>query len=89
MGWSWVLGYPEFIDGGIVSAPNLAFYTKDGYRVENEGVAPDIEVEQLPELVIQGKDPQLDKALEIALQQLKENPPKQMERPPYPIKTKN
>ena len=84
-----VLGYPEFIDGGIVSAPNLAFYTKDGYRVENEGVAPDIEVEQLPELVIQGKDPQLDKALEIILQQLKENPPKQMERPPYPIKTKN
>jgi tricorn protease len=84
-----VLGYPEFIDGGIVSAPNLAFYTKDGYRVENEGVAPDIEVEQLPELVIQGKDPQLDRALEIVLKQLKKNPPKQIERPPYPIKTKS
>lgn len=83
-----VLGYPEFIDGGIVSAPNLAFYTKDGYRVENEGVAPDIEVEQLPELVIKGHDPQLEKALEIVMKQLKENPPKVMQRPAYPDKTK-
>ncbi|AWX45300.1 Protein TolB [Flagellimonas maritima] len=84
-----VLGYPEFIDGGVVTAPNLAFYTKDGFRVENEGVAPDIEVEQLPELVIKGQDPQLEKAIEIVLKQLKENPPKQMERPAYPIKTKS
>jgi tricorn protease len=84
-----VLGYPEFIDGGIVTAPNVAFYTKDGFRVENEGVAPDIEVEQLPEAVVKGRDPQLEKAIEIALKQLKENPPKVMERPEYPIKTKN
>lgn len=84
-----VLGYPEFIDGGVVTAPNLAFYTKDGFRVENEGVAPDVEVEQLPELVIKGQDPQLEKALEIVLRQLKENPPKDMKRPPYPIKTKS
>ncbi len=84
-----VLGYPEFIDGGIVTAPNLAFYTEDGFRVENEGVAPDVEVEQLPELVSKGSDPQLEKAIEIALKQLKENPPKEMVRPPYPIRTKN
>ena len=84
-----VLGYPEFIDGGIVTAPNLAFYTKNGFRVENEGVAPDIEVEQWPELVIKGQDPQLEKAIEVALKELKENPPKTIERPDYPIKTKN
>jgi len=84
-----VLGYPEFIDGGIVTAPNVAFYTKDGFRVENEGVAPDIEVEQLPEAVVKGGDPQLEKAIEVALKELKENPPKVMERPEYPIKTKN
>ena len=83
-----VLGYPEFIDGGIVSAPNLAFYTEDGFRVENEGVAPDIEVEQLPELVVKGQDPQLEKALEIVMKQLKENPPKTIPRPPYPDKSK-
>lgn len=84
-----VLGYPEFIDGGVVTAPNLAFYTENGFRVENEGVAPDIEIEQLPELVIKGHDPQLEKAIEIALKQLKENPPKVMKRPAYPDKTKN
>lgn len=84
-----VLGYPEFIDGGIVTAPNVAFYTEDGFRVENEGVAPDIEVEQLPEQVINGQDPQLEKAIEVALKELKENPPKVMKRPAYPIKSEN
>lgn len=84
-----VLGYPEFIDGGIVTAPNLAFYTEDGYRVENEGVAPDIEIEQWPEQVIKGQDPQLEKAIEIALKELKANPPKVMKQPAFPIKTKN
>ncbi len=84
-----VLGYPEFIDGGIVTAPNVAFYSEEGFRVENEGVAPDVEVEQWPELVIKGRDPQLEKAIEIVLKQLKENPPKKVARPPYPNKTKN
>jgi len=81
-----VLGYPEFIDGGSVTAPNVAFYNENGYRIENEGVAPDIEVEQWPELLINGHDPQLEKAIEIVLEQLKANPPKEMKRPPYPIK---
>lgn len=84
-----ILGYPEFIDGGIVTAPNLAFYDEKGFGIENEGVAPDIEVEQWPAEVIKGKDPQLEKAIEVVLEQLKANPPKKMETPPYPIKTKN
>jgi len=84
-----VLGYPEFIDGGIVTAPNVAFYSDKGFRVENEGVAPDIEVEQWPELVIKGHDPQLEKAIEIAMKQLKANPTKKVKRPAYPNKTKN
>ena len=84
-----VLGYPEFIDGGVVTAPNVAFYSENGFRIENEGVPPDVEVEQLPELVIKGQDPQLEKAIDIVLKQLKENPEKKMVRPAYPIKTKN
>jgi len=84
-----VLGYPEFIDGGVVTAPNVAFYSENGFRIENEGVAPDIEVEQWPELVIKGHDPQLEKAIEIAVKGLEENPPKKMVRPAYPDKTKN
>ncbi|TPN84759.1 S41 family peptidase [Aquimarina algicola] len=79
-----VLGFPEFIDGGSVTAPNVAIWTEDGFIVENVGVAPDIEVEQLPSEVIQGKDPQLEKAIEIILKELEQNPPKEYKRPPYP-----
>src|SRR5690606_9001296 len=79
-----VLGYPEFIDGGSVTAPNVAFYTEEGFRVENEGVAPDVEVEQWPADVIAGKDPQLEKAIEIVLKQLQENPPVKTPSPVFP-----
>lgn len=84
-----VLGYPEFIDGGSVTAPNVAFYSENGFRIENEGVAPDIEVQQTPKEVIAGKDPQLEKAIEVILDELKINPSKKIQRPDYPIKTKN
>jgi len=84
-----ILGFPEFIDGASVTAPNLAIWTKDGFIVENVGVAPDIEVEQTPKDVINGHDPQLEKAIEIVLKQLAENLPVEPTRPPYPVKYKN
>jgi tricorn protease len=56
--------------------------------VENEGVPPDIEVEQTPADVIAGRDPQLDKAIEVALKQLDENPQPSPKRPPYPVRVK-
>jgi len=84
-----VLGFPEFIDGASVTAPNVGIWTTDGFIVENVGVAPDVQVEQWPKDVINGHDPQLEKAIEIALKQLEENPPVEPQRPPYPIKNKN
>jgi tricorn protease len=81
-----ILGFPEFIDGGSVTAPNVAIWTKDGFVVENVGIAPDIEVEQWPSDVINGRDPQLEKAIEVALKKLEENPPEEPVRPPYPVK---
>lgn len=40
---------PLLIDGGFITAPRGGLYTRDGeWAVENEGVAPDIEVEQTP-----------------------------------------
>ncbi|MEH6658214.1 S41 family peptidase [Leeuwenhoekiella marinoflava] len=84
-----VLGYPEFIDGGIVTAPNVAFYNEDGFGIENVGTPPDVEVEQTPKEVISGKDPQLEKAIDIILKQLKENPPKELSTPTYPNKTRD
>jgi tricorn protease len=82
-----VLGFPILMDGGSITAPNLAIWTpEDGWVVENEGVAPDIEVEQTPADVIAGRDPQLEKAIEVALAELKKTPPTHPKRPAYPVK---
>lgn len=83
-----ILGFPEFIDGGSVTAPNLAIWTKDGFIVENVGVPPDIEVEQTPSEVIRGRDPQLEKAIAVALEELKKNPPEEPARPAHPVRVK-
>jgi tricorn protease len=82
------LGYPVLIDGGYITAPNLAIWTEDGFIVENVGISPDIEVEQEPAEVINGKDPQLEKAIEIVLQELKKKPSGNPVRPPYPVKAR-
>jgi tricorn protease len=83
-----ILGFPVLMDGGTVTAPNLAIWSPDkGWVVENEGVPPDIEVEQTPADVINGKDPQLEKAIQIALDDLKKNPQSKPKRPTYPVKT--
>jgi len=81
-----ILGYPDLLDGGMVTAPNVGIWTKDGFIVENVGVAPDVEVIQTPADMIKGVDPQLQKAIEIALEQLKKNPPVEPVRPPLPVK---
>jgi tricorn protease len=78
-----ILGFPDFIDGGGITAPNLAIWTEDGWIVENEGVPPDVEVEQTPADVIAGRDPQLEKAIAMALDELKKHPPATPVRPPY------
>jgi tricorn protease len=81
-----VLGFPEFIDGGSVTAPNLAFYDEKGFGIENVGTPPDVEVEQWPEDVIKGRDPQLEKAIQIVMDELKKNPVKKMVEPVAPVK---
>jgi tricorn protease len=83
-----ILGFPPLLDGGFVMAPNLAFWTDEGFIVENEGVAPDVEVEQTPADVIAGRDPQLEKAIEVVLKQLAENPPPTFRRPAYPVRAR-
>jgi len=82
------LGFPELMDGGGVTAPNLAIWTEDGFIVENVGIAPDIEVEQLPAEIIKGRDPQLEKAIEVALKELEKNPQPKPVRPAYPVRVR-
>ncbi|HEU4712308.1 MAG TPA: PDZ domain-containing protein [Pyrinomonadaceae bacterium] len=76
------LGFPPTIDGGGITAPNLAFYNMKGeWDVENIGVAPDIEVEYSASEVIKGRDPQLERAVQEALKLLEQNPVKRVPRP--------
>lgn len=80
-----ISGYPTLMDGGNVTAPNFAIWDPEkGFIVENEGVPPDYDVDMLPQLVNAGKDPQLEKAIELALEALKKEPKKEIKRPEYP-----
>ncbi|MDD5562656.1 MAG: PDZ domain-containing protein [Thermoanaerobaculaceae bacterium] len=79
-------GYPLLMDGGRITAPRWAIYGLAGkWEVENEGIAPDVEVEQDPKLVREGHDPQLERAVQTVLDLLAKNPPPTFERPPYPV----
>lgn len=83
-----ILGFPVLMDGGYVTAPNIAIWTEEGWVVENEGVPPDHEVEQKPAKVIAGHDPQLEKAIELVMAELDRNPPPKLRRPPYPVRVR-
>ena len=76
------IGVPTTIDGGGITAPGLAFYDVNGkWAVENEGVAPDIEVEYSATEVMKGRDPQLERAVQEAMKLLEQNPVKRVGRP--------
>lgn len=66
---------PRFVDGGRMIAPRGGFYDENGeWAVEGVGVAPDIEVIQTPKDVLEGRDPQLERAVKEALKLIEENP---------------
>lgn len=80
-----IFNFPPLMDGGTVTAPNLAFWNTEGqWEVENVGVAPDIEVEFDPYAWRQGGDPQLEKAVEVLLAELKKNPLPVHRKPAFP-----
>ncbi len=90
--WGGLVGpaYPlPLIDGGMVSAPPGRFYSIDGkWIIENRGVEPDIELVNDPGLMAQGRDPQLERAIEEVLKMLEKNPPAEPKKPPFPSETK-
>lgn len=83
-----ILNFPSLIDGGGVTSPNIAFYNPDGkWDVENYGVDPDIAVEMDPALWRQGRDPQLERAVEEGMKLLAKQPKSTVKKPAYPDKS--
>jgi tricorn protease len=80
-----ISGNPRLIDGGYITAPNLAIFSPDGeWLIEGYGVDPDIEVENEPHVWATGTDQQLQKAIQVLMQKLEENPPTLPDVPSYP-----
>jgi tricorn protease len=78
-------GNPPLVDGGTLTVPTFRFLTKEGgWAVENEGVAPDIEVVDAPDALARGEDPSLEAGIKYLLDQLQKNPPKKVKVPPPP-----
>ncbi|MDH3628917.1 MAG: PDZ domain-containing protein [Acidobacteriota bacterium] len=90
--WGGLVGIwdvPGLIDGGFITAPRGGFYDTEGnWAVENEGVPPDVHVEQTAKLVNQGHDPQLETAVEIALELLKTEGIQLLPQPEDPVRTR-
>lgn len=78
---------PDPIDGGGIQLPNRAAYNPNtgGWEIENFGVTPDIDVEILPKDWIAGRDPQLEKAIEVAMRELAKTKPAIKVQPKYPV----
>lgn len=84
-----ILVFPQLIDGGSVTAPNIAFYNPNGtWDVENHGTDPDIEVALDPALWRQGRDSQLERAVSEVMKLLEKAPKPNIKKPAYPNKTK-
>ncbi len=80
-------GNPSLMDGGGVEVPTFRFVDPSGsWAVEGVGVAPDVEVVDSPDLVLQGHDPTLETGVEMLLQELESHPPKGLSvpKPPAP-----
>ncbi len=80
-----ISGNPSLADGGSILASTFRFMNTDGdWAVENEGVSPDIEVVDRPELVAAGQDPTLERAVKYLLAELEKTPPAKIVAPPSP-----
>ena len=82
-----ITGCPSLIDGGTVTVPTFGIYSLKGkWIIEGHGVDPDIPVVDDPSLMARGRDPQLERAIQVALKALKSHPPGRVRKPAYPVR---
>jgi tricorn protease len=91
--WGGVVGIRgplPLMDGGQLYKPEFASYSKDGksWPIEGHGVEPDIEVDNDPAREYAGEDAQLNKAIEVILEEMKDYPDYVKPIPPFPVKNK-
>jgi tricorn protease len=78
-----IRGEIPLIDGGYITRPEFSLYGLDNqWLIENRGVQPDIVVDNTPGEVIAGHDPQMEKAVELVMQEITAHPKKLPPRPP-------
>jgi tricorn protease len=78
-----IRGEFPLMDGGYITRPEFSLYGLDSkWLIENRGVQPDVVVDNPPDLVLKGQDPQLEKAVEMLMDEIKANPKKLPARPP-------
>ncbi|RPD43214.1 S41 family peptidase [Chitinophaga barathri] len=84
-----ISGYPTLIDGGSVTSPSFGIYdTKGNWIIENHGTPADIDVEQTPADVIAGRDPQLERGVQVLLEELKTKSYEPVPKPADPVRVK-
>lgn len=84
-----ISGYPPLLDGGRITSPNFGIFDlNSNYIIENEGVAPDIFIEQLPKDLLEGRDPQLERTINLLLEEMQTYPYKELKDPKDPIRVR-
>ena len=83
----WLTSSNTLVDRGIATAAEFGVFGPEGnWLVEGQGVEPDIVVDNLPRATYDGKDTQLDAAIQHLLRELEKNPIPKLKVPPYPNK---
>lgn len=86
--WGGLVGISSgapLLDGGSVTSPEFGIFDRETgqWIAENKGIDPDTDVDLRPDLVAQGKDPQLDSAIQYLQKQLQKTGPR-YKTPPFP-----
>ncbi|MEJ2583501.1 MAG: S41 family peptidase [Robiginitalea sp.] len=84
----WLSSVNRLSDGGLARAPMMGVYGENGtWLIEGHGFEPDIVVDNLPHATFNGKDAQLERAIQFLKEEIRKDPRKVPPPPPYPDKS--
>ncbi|HSG07225.1 MAG TPA: S41 family peptidase [Longimicrobiales bacterium] len=84
----WLGSSNRLTDGGHARAPSMGVYGPEGeWLIEQVGVVPDVEIDNLPRATFEGQDAQLDAAIRYLQEKIAEDPRAVPEPPPHPVRS--